>query len=84
MQERFTKKCVKVVKAKSAKVQGARAYARGKREDFRDVKSGDFSCVEKVRPTLWAILRYDDIAKKNLHENDRPADEMVGGCRTIR
>ena len=84
MQERFTKKRVKVVKAKSTKVQGARAYARGKREDFRDVKGEDFSCVEKVCSTLWVIVRCDDIAKKNLRENDRPADEMVGGCRTIR
>ena len=31
MQERFTKKSVKVVKAKSAKVQGARAYVRARR-----------------------------------------------------
>lgn len=53
MYERLTKKSVKVVKVKSAKVQSARAYARGKRKDFRDVKGGDFSCVEKVRPTLW-------------------------------
>ena len=30
MYERLTKKCVKVVKAKSTKVQGARAYAREK------------------------------------------------------
>ena len=30
MYERLTKKSVKVVKAKSAKVQGARAYAREK------------------------------------------------------
>ena len=52
MYERLTKKCVKVVKAKSTKVQGARACVRGKREDFRDVKGGDFSCVEKVCPTL--------------------------------
>ena len=52
MQERFTKKRVKVVKAKSAKLQGARAYARGKREDFRDVKGEDFSCVGKDFPTL--------------------------------
>ena len=53
MYERLTKKCVKVVKAKSAKVQDARAYARGKRKDFRDVKGGDFSCVGKDFPTLW-------------------------------
>ncbi len=31
MYERLIKKSVKVVKAKSAKVQGARAYARKKR-----------------------------------------------------
>ena len=31
MYERLTKKCVKVVKAKSAKVQGARACARARR-----------------------------------------------------
>ena len=31
MQERFTKKSVKVVKAKSAKVQGARAFVRARR-----------------------------------------------------
>ncbi len=31
-----------------------RARTRGKkREDFRTVKGGNFSCVEKVRPTLW-------------------------------
>ena len=70
--------------SKKCKNAGCARVREGKREDFRDVKGGDFSCVEKVRPTLWAILRYDDIAKKNQHENDRPADEMVGGCRTIR
>ena len=31
MHERLTKKCVKVVKAKSAKVQGARACVRARR-----------------------------------------------------
>ena len=52
MYERLTKKCVKVVKAKSAKVRCARVR-EGKREDFRDVKGRAFSCVEKVHPTLW-------------------------------
>ena len=52
MYERLTKKCVKVVKAKSTKVQDARVR-EGKREDFRDVKGGDFSCVGKDFPTLW-------------------------------
>ena len=32
MYERLTKKCVKVVKAKSAKVQGVRAYVRARRD----------------------------------------------------
>ncbi len=37
-------------KCKSAECARVR---EGKREDFIDVKGGDFSCVEKVCPTLW-------------------------------
>ena len=42
MQERFTKKSVKVVKAKSAKVQGARAYAREKERILELLRVGTF------------------------------------------
>ena len=42
MQERFTKKCVKVVKAKSAKLQGARAYAREKERILEMLRVGLF------------------------------------------
>ena len=39
--------------SKKCKSAGSARVREGKREDFRDVKGGDFSCVEKVRPTLW-------------------------------
>ena len=42
MYERLTKKCVKFVKAKSAKVQGARAYAREKEKILEMLRVGIF------------------------------------------
>ena len=38
--------------SKKCKSAGCARVREGKREDFRDVKGGDFSCVEKVCPTL--------------------------------
>ena|GEM_PF-1165951 len=66
------------------KIAGCARVREGKREDFRTVKGEDFSCVGKDFPTLWVIVRCDDIAKKNLRENDRLADERHLGCRTKR
>ena len=70
--------------SKKCKSAGFARVREGKREDFRDVKGRAFSCVEKVCSTLWVIVRCDDIAKKNQHENDRLADERHRGCRTKR
>ena len=79
MQERLTKKCVKVVKAKSAKVQGACAYARKRGRILEMLRVEILLIQAKCALPSPFILQFCDIVRRNRRGNDRPRDVKVVG-----
>ena len=67
MHERLIKKSVKVVKAKSAKVQGARAYAREKERILEMLRGRTFFCVGKNFPTPFELLSDAMILRRKIY-----------------